>query len=279
MLVPIQVLAGLKAPPERPSDGLDESERAVFERSHYLLRTGWASWLGPGVAGIVGHRLAQELQAAARFSVLMPNAWRYQLEVEQPGYVLVTSDALDPSEAWGGYGVAEGCDGADELAAVARWCSSARIPIVYWDTSGRLRPRLGMPRGVLFDAVFSVSPRNCHETARNQPQPLFLAPAIEPLVYNPIGMAPRLPDHPVFIGSYDRTMDRRVRHETDALLHGAVEHRLKIFDSAWQDPSSSGAVTVLPESLRARTHMRLSVAKEARQIQEGGIPIVSQWFG
>src|SRR5262249_5778054 len=127
---------------------------AAIEKDLLLLGLEAGARTLPGVAGVVGPRLGEELAASAHFRALAPHSWRHLCEVELPAYVLVTADGLQMGAPWTRWGTPGGRDGSALLRELVGWCRATHVPVVYWDTIGAGRP---LPSDLRFDAVFTVS--------------------------------------------------------------------------------------------------------------------------
>jgi len=254
---------------------VESAERRQIECDVVLAGGGeGAAGPRPHVAGIVGERLACELELSTSYRPLPPDFWRHLLEQASPTYVLVTADGLAAGSAWAGFGTPGGRDGAAELAALVAWCRARSLPVVYWDTIGVPRPRLGVPRGMPFDAFYSVSPRCCRE-ARLEGGAVasLLPPAVELLRYNPDGVSPAVPDHPIYVGGFDLRRDPAELAALEALLRAGAGRGLEILDEHWAIQGGLAGVLQFPGELVPLRRRRPPLEQEIAAVRRAGLVI------
>lgn len=246
-----------------------EDDLEAVERAHFLLELDAPA--AATVAGVVGPRLAAELDRGGRFLPLTPNAWRHMLETHSPSFVLVTRDGMGPGSAWGDFGSPQGRDGSAELTALTQWCSLRGLPVVWWDTVGDPALRHGAPLGPRFDAAFSVNPVVALEGGTGVE---LLLPAIEPYLYAPLGPRSETPRGVIFAGRFDRRLPRRQLMALEAILRVSRERDLQILDDAWGYQGTGAAAVRLPEALQRHARLRPGVEAEARAIRDAGVSVV-----
>ena len=185
-----------------------------------------------------------------------------------PSYVLVTADGLEPGAAWAGWGTPGGRDGAAMLRELVSWCRAIHLPVVYWDTVGARR----LPGGVRFDAVFTVSER---PALNQQPGAELLLPGVEPLVWNPIAVAPVAPKNPIYVGAFDRRGSAGELAALEALLGAAADRGLEILDTnaGLQGPLASAVR--FPAGLAGLARRRPPAEAEREAIKSAGLVVCS----
>lgn len=248
-------------------------ELAVVERENLLLDLAPLSKPTPGIASVSSRRVGAELDASVRTRSLTPKAYRYQLEVERPSFVLVTADGIEAGTAWGSYGTPDGRGVAASLVSLCETCADHQIPIVYWDTRGANRHRLGLPRGVRFDAIYSVSPRTkgMRIDERN-PGVEHLAAAVEPSLYSPIGLAPKKPSGTVYAGPFDRRLGAPGLSRLESLLDAAAATgSLEILDPNHAYVGAKASAFAFPERYADLCSNRPQAEHEAARIRELGL--------
>ncbi|MBW2734700.1 MAG: hypothetical protein JRH20_20125 [Deltaproteobacteria bacterium] len=267
--------------PQRPPamHGLSDEECRAITRQHWLLDREPIEGPRPGIAGVVGPRLATELRSTTRFQQLEPNAWPFQLEFESPAFVLVTSCGLGAGGAWASFGTPGGRGYVEALVALAEVCRRKRTPLVYWDTVGSDAPRLGMPSALSFDMVYSVSPSRCTAGALSGVPARLLAPAVEPLLYNPIGIAERPPRSCLYVGGFDQRMGRSELESLRRLLTASVDFGLEIHDPHWGYQGQLAAALQFPDDLSAHCRRRGPAAKEHHHLCQAGLIVCASQAG
>lgn len=255
------------AAPRRES----RAETSAIARSVLLLGLDPVSQSGRGVAGVVGPRFAEELSATVPFRALSPHNWRYLLEVGPPSCVLVTSDGLQAGTPWAGWGTPGGRDGAAMLRELINWCRTIRLPVVYWDTVGSRR----MPGGVRFDAVFTVSRRSGAGQAAGAE---ILLPAVEPLMWNPIGVAQGVATNPIYVGAFDRRLSAGELATLEAVLGAAAGRGLEILDSNAGLQGPLAGTVRFPDAVSSLARRRPPAEAERAAIKRAGIVLCGNPF-
>lgn len=172
----------------------DESSNGVHAvaKENLLLGSTRRTGTGPVIAGIASQRMESHFAASTTYLGLTPNTWLYLLEEENPDFLLICSDGLEPGTAWGSFGVPDGRDASSVLRELAKQCNERQIPLVYWDTKGTYRQRLGAPRGCTFDAIYSVNPEHAGtKIDENEFAVQLLEPAVALSLFNPVARMPR----------------------------------------------------------------------------------------
>jgi len=268
-----EVLEKLRELPKLAAGVRRESklELAAIEKNVLFLGLEPSARPGPGVAGVVSPRFAEELSASTKFRALAPHGWRHQLEAELPAYVLVTADGLQPGAAWAGWGTPGGRDGSTLLRELIAWCRGIHVPIVYWDTVGTGRA----PSGLRFDALFAVSRRRA--SAQEQAFELLL-PAVEPLVWNPVAVAQSGPRNPIHVGAFDRRGDRAALAALEALLGAAAGRGLDILDVNGGLQGPLAGTVRFPAELDRLARRRPPAEAERIAIKSAGILVCGNRF-
>lgn len=263
MIADLKKPARVEAPKEAAQPAIVPNE---VERRHFALGLPARASARPPIAAIVGPRLAVELGACATLRALTPNAWPAMIDDDPPAFVLVTDCGLAPGSAFGEFGNAQAGAFAVELKHVAVFCRARHIPIVYWDTSGAPRARGGLPRGVVVDARYSITPREEGERA--------LAPAIAPRVFHPFTARAELPRRVVFAGRFDLRLDHRERAAFFALLRAASTRDLLVLDELAGYRGALAELGAPPAGLASETRRRPRPQFERGVLASAGIALV-----
>ncbi len=251
-----QELSASSAPSTAPTPSVP-IDVIEMERRFYLLGLVPPLGGGPLVAVISGSSMAHALSSAARCWSLAPNAWRYQLERENPAYVLVCSDGLHANTPWGSFGFPDGRGHEELLVQLYAYCHGRGIPVVYWDTEGVPRNRLGAPGSASFDAVYTVNPALVGSSIGSQPPAAeLLLPGVAPQIHNPIGVSSLPPSEVVFDAGYDRSLPAHELAGRDGILRAASSHKLSIVDSESIGCGPEFVATRFPESFQSAVKQR-----------------------
>jgi hypothetical protein len=238
-------------------------EIAGIAKSVLLLGLEPPARSGPGVAGVVGTRFADELAATSRFRALAPHNWMHVLEAESPAYVLVTADGLVPGAPWAGWGTPGGRSGISMLGKLVAWCRAMQLPVVYWDTIGT---RSRLPARLHFDAMFTVSRRPDAMAAAE-----VLLPGVSPLVWNPVAVAHGRPNNPIYVGAFDRRRDPAELASLEAILAAAADRGLEILDSHAGLQGPLADTVRFPAGLRELARRRPTAEAERVAVKRAGI--------
>lgn len=164
-----------------------------------------------------------------------PNNWRETLYREQPDLLMVESAWKGNNGAWekkiGNYGE----ENNKELFQLLDWCKENDIPTVFWNKEDPVHFERFIDIAKRFDLVFTtdenVVPRY---QARMGHDNVFALPfAAQPKIHNPVKLYSTRVNKVCFAGSYYHHHEERSK-DMDALLDGAAEYGLDIFDRNYE---------------------------------------------